>query len=171
MTQVRQTSGRKGFARAGTLVQSRVRKASEGRGFAETRLLTHWAEIVGKDIAATTRPVTVTFAKGGGGGTLTLLTTGALAPMIEMQKEMIREKVNACYGYAAIARVRITQTAASGFADGRVAFDHAPKKDDRAPSAETTRAAQDVAAGVASDDLRLALERLGTNVLNKTRNT
>ena len=44
--------------------------------------------------------------------------------MLEMQKEQLRAKVNAVYGYNAIARVRITQTAATGFAEGKVAFGH-----------------------------------------------
>ncbi len=156
----------RGFARAATLVQSRVRTASEGRGFAETRLLTHWAEIVGTDTAKTAQPVNVTYGKGGMGATLTLLTTGSMAPMLEMQKEQIREKVNACYGYRAISRVRITQTAPTGFADGRVAFTPAPAKPSAPDPAVRAKAAA-VSKDVASDDLRIALEALATNVLSK----
>ncbi len=166
MKQPRSSHKARGFSRAATLVQTRIRKASEGRGFAQTRLLTHWSEIVGEDIAGTAHPVNVSYAKGGMGATLTLLTTGAMAPMIEMQKEQIREKVNACYGYRAISRVRITQTAPTGFAEGRVAFQQAPKAartPDPAIRAEAAKVAQDIA----SDDLRLALEVLATNVLTK----
>ena len=35
------------------------------------------------------------YGKGGMGATLTLLTTGPMAPMVEMQKERLRERVNA----------------------------------------------------------------------------
>ena len=97
-----------------------------------------------------------------------MLTTGAMAPMIEMQKEQIREKVNACYGYRAIARVRITQTAPTGFAEGRVQFTPAPKVAAK-PDAAVVAAAQDLAKDVASDDLRLALAALATNVLHKQK--
>ncbi|MBT26349.1 MAG: RNA-binding protein, partial [Rhodobacteraceae bacterium] len=101
----------KGFARTSALLQSRIRKAGESRGFAVTRLLTHWPEVVGEDIAAIARPVDVKYGRSGGfGATLTLLTTGAQAPMLEMQKDQIRQKVNGVYGYNAIARIRITQT-------------------------------------------------------------
>lgn len=147
-------------------MQSRIRTASEGRGFAETRILTHWAEIVGDEVAGMAQPVNVSYSKGGMGATLTLLTTGAMAPLLDMQREQICEKVNGCYGYRAIARVRITQTAPTGFADGRVAFTHKsvqPKAPDPAIKAE----AAEVAQGVASEDLRTALERLATNVLSK----
>ena len=37
---------------------------------------------------------------------------------VEMLKHQIREKVNAAYGYNAIARIKITQTAETGFENG-----------------------------------------------------
>ena len=157
----------KGFERASSLVASRIRTAGESRGFAVARLLTHWAEVAGPDIARIARPVDVTYGRGGLGATLTLLTTGAEAPMLEMQKETLRERVNACYGYAAISRIRITQTAATGFAEGRAAFDPAPRQyPDQAPvTPEVARAA----AEVQDTALRDALERLGANVLSHSK--
>ena len=110
-------------------MQADIRKATEKRGFAETRLLTHWAEVAGPDIAAIARPVEVSFARDGIGATLVLLTTGPQAPMLEMQKDAIRARVNSCYGYNAISRVRITQTAPTGFAEGQAVFTAAPKSE------------------------------------------
>ena len=156
----------KGFKRAATLVQSRIRTASESRGFAVARLLTHWPDIVGSEIAAMARPVNVTYGRGFG-ATLTLLTTGAEAPMLDMQKETIRERVNACYGYAAIQKVRITQTAATGFAEGQVEFTPAPKQTAPAPIApDVSEKARSATTGVDDPSLREALERLGENVLS-----
>lgn len=160
----------KGFKRADALLTGQIRKASESRGFAQSRLLTHWAEIAGQDAAAIARPVEVSYGRGGMGATLTLLTTGAHAPILEMQKEQLRAKVNAVYGYNAIARIRITQTAAQGFAEGQVTFEHRS-----APTtvAETDpaiqRRAEEFAQPVADTGLRDALARLGQNVLNKTK--
>jgi hypothetical protein len=162
----RHTSTTRGFSRAATLMQTSIRKASEERGFAVTRLLTHWAEVVGEGTARIATPVNVSYSKGGMGATLTLLTTGAQAPMLEMQKEQIREKVNACYGYRAISRVRITQTAPTGFAEGRVAFAPAPKVQKSLDPAVTT-AAKALSEDIQSDDLRQALTALGANVLAK----
>lgn len=146
----------------------RIRTVGEKRGFATTRLLTHWAEIVGEQTARTARPVKVSYGREGFGATLTVLTTGANAPMLEMQKEQIREKVNACYGYAAIARIRLTQTAPTGFAEGQAQFAPAPKA-----KAEPDQATIDQVAGlsenVADDGLRAALEMLGRNVLTRSK--
>lgn len=158
----------KGFKRTSSLLGDRIRTASESRGFAQSRLLTHWAEIAGPSVAEIARPVEVSYTRGGMGATLTLLTTGAQATMLEMQKEQIRAKVNAVYGYNAIARVRITQTAPTGFAEGQVAF--AARKADMAPARldpkDVAQAVQTVAP-VADDGLRQALERLGTNILTR----
>ncbi|MEO0633376.1 MAG: DUF721 domain-containing protein [Pseudomonadota bacterium] len=156
-----------GFKRTANLLTGRIRDASAKRGFGESRLLTQWAEIAGPEIAAISRPVAVSYGRGGLGATLTLLTKGAHAPMLEMQKQQLRDRVNSVYGHQAIKHIRITQTAATGFAEGQVDFDMAQTvKDDSPP--EPTPVAKGLAAPVADDDLRLALERLGTHILNKT---
>lgn len=162
----------RGFSHAAGLLQGRIRQASETRGFAVSRLLTHWPEIVGDGVAAMARPVEVSYSRGGLGATLTLLTTGAQAPMLEMEKDRIRDKVNACYGYRAIARVRITQTAATGFAEGQVDFAGAARGATRTgPPADPALAekARSVAHGVENTELRLALEALAANVLARPK--
>ncbi|MVO16446.1 DUF721 domain-containing protein [Parasedimentitalea huanghaiensis] len=163
-------SSTRGFKRTASLLNEQIRKAGESRGFAVSRLLTHWADIAGEDIASIARPVNVGYGRGGFGATLTVLTTGAQAPMLEMQKERLREKVNAVYGYNAISKVRITQTAPTGFAGGQAQFQYAPKVQDKPkPDSQDVAEAAKVATGVDNDDLRQALERLGRNVLSKQK--
>ncbi|MEL7114467.1 MAG: DUF721 domain-containing protein [Pseudomonadota bacterium] len=161
---------KRGFERASGLLQTRIRQAGEARGFAVTRLLTHWAEIAGEELSRIARPVNVSYGKGGFGATLTLLTTGAQAPMVQMQTEKLKERVNACYGYSAIRHIRITQTAPTGFAEGQVAFQPAPKAD-ASVSAAAQAQAEKAAAPVGDSDLRRALETLGANVLSRNKTT
>ncbi len=161
----------RGFERTSGLLTDRIRKASEKRGFAETRILTHWAEIVGPEISAVARPVNISYSRGGFGATLSVLTTGAQAPMLQMQEPRLREKINAVYGYAAIARIRFTQTAPTGFADGQARFDSAPKPARRMPDTQACRQAETLAGGVADDTLRAALAALGAEVLSKSKKT
>jgi hypothetical protein len=157
---------KRGFERTSSLLQGQIRKSAETRGFAETRMLTHWVEIVGEETARIARPVDVKYGRGSFGATLTLLTTGAQAPMLEMQKEQIRTRVNQVYGHAAISAIRITQTARSGFSEGKVQFSHAPKQT-LTVDPEKKAAAKAVAAPVKNDDLRAALEALGENILTR----
>ncbi len=101
----------RGFEPAAGLVREPVRKAGESRGFTVARLLTHWPEVVGDEIAGQTLPVKVSYGKGGFGATLTLLTTGPSAPLVQMQLEQIRARVNACYGYNAPDPVAVRRAA------------------------------------------------------------
>ncbi|MBN2742022.1 MAG: DUF721 domain-containing protein [Rhodobacteraceae bacterium] len=158
----------RGFEPAGKLLRQRVRAAGESRGFAVSRLLTHWAEVVGGDIAAHTRPVKIGYSKGGFGATLTLLTSGAAAPMVQMQLPKIREKVNACYGYNAISRVSLTQTAPIGFAEGQAQFTPAPKAVPKALDPKVIEAAARTTEGCKDAGLKSALETLAQNVLSRS---
>ncbi len=154
-----------GFRQTGSLVTAQVRRASEARGFAETRLLTDWQAICGPELAGKVTPVRVTYAKGGFGATLVVLCEGARAPEISMQKDVIRQRVNACYGYNAIARVQITQTAPgmgpTGFAED------APHFEVKAPDPKIGRRAAEAVTPIADQGLKDALKRLGENVLSR----
>ncbi|TQS71784.1 DUF721 domain-containing protein [Rhodobacteraceae bacterium] len=157
----------RGFEPASGLLKERVRTVGESRGFAVSRLLTHWTEVVGEDIASQTRPVKIGYAKGGFGATLTLLSLGASGPMLQMQVPKIREKVNACYGYNAISRIVLTQTAPVGFAEGQAQFTPAVKTRP-VPSAEIREQAAQTAADCSDPGLKSALELLAQNVLMKS---
>ncbi len=162
-----QTSRRtRGFEPAGDLLRTQIRAASEKRGFAVARLLTHWAEVAGEATARITRPVKVGYGREGMGGTLTLLVSGAHAPQVQMGLEALRERVNAVYGYNAIARITLTQTAATGFAEGQAEFTPAPKpKPMPNPKVEAEVVAMSGAVG--DGDLRAALEIMGRNILTR----
>lgn len=137
---------------------------SKARGFAVTRLLTHWAEVVGEVHAGRTRPVKVGYGRGGLGATLTVLVSGAHAPMVQADLPKILDRVNAVYGYRAVARIHLTQTAPEGFSDGRAQFDPAPRMAEQRPNKELVSRAQIAADGVEDTGLRTALEALGANV-------
>ena len=156
----------RGFTHAGGLLSPKIKQTSSQRGFAETRLLTHWVEIVGPQLAKIAKPSKVRYERGGLGATLTVLTSGARAPELQMQLQVLREKVNACYGYNAITKIRITQTDAAnpGFAEPQTAFDiaDAPKR-----IADPEKISQLDLEKVSDDGLRAALESLSQTILSK----
>lgn len=167
-------SGRR-FTKAAQLSQSHIAKSSKARGFAQPRVLTEWPDMVGADIAKLARPVSVDYARGGIGATLVLLCTGASAPLIEMQKETLRQKINDLYGYGAIARIKITQTAHTGFAEGQAQFtyDAKPKKrsaDYTMPQEidpQVAQTAKALSTSAQTPELRAALERAAVTFLQK----
>ena len=158
----------RGFEAASGLLRERIRKAGETRGFALSRLLTQWAEIVGQEVAAAAQPVKIGYGKEGLGGSLTLLVSGARAPQVQMQLPRILEKVNAAYGYNAISRIHLTQTALTGFAEGQTPFTPNPPSDP-APNPSIHEAAEAISRDVSDKTLRAALEALGEKVLSRAR--
>ncbi|EKD59805.1 MAG: hypothetical protein ACD_54C01124G0001 [uncultured bacterium] len=158
----------RGFEATSGLLKDQIRKVGESRGFAVARLLTHWPEIAGEEMARITRPVKVGYGREGMGASLTLLTTGSMAPMVEMQKEKLRERVNAVYGYAAISRILLTQTAATGFAEGQAAFSTKPKAAP-VPDPQVQAEAARTAAPIHDEGLRMALEALAQNILTRRK--
>jgi hypothetical protein len=162
------TRRQRGFEAASGLLKEPIRTVGESRGFAVTKLLTQWAEIVGSDLAECTRPVKIGYGREGLGATLTILTSAAQAPVVQMELPRIRDRVNACYGYAAVSRISITQTAAFGFAEGQAVFTHKPKAE-AVVDPVVRKAAVDTAAGVQDTTLRAALETLAQNVLSRNK--
>ena len=96
-----------GFKKASVLLKKNIQKASESRGFAQSRVLTHWSEIVGEEISSVSIPTKVSYKTDGLGATLTILTTGSSGPILEMQKEFIRTKINSVYGYNAVQKLSL----------------------------------------------------------------
>lgn len=160
---------RRGFASAGKLLQPQIRKVGEARGFAVARLMTHWAEVVGPELARLCRPVKVGYGRGGLGATLTVLARGAAGPMLQARLPELRERVNACYGYNAVGRILVTQTSAHGFAEPQAGWAPAPAAA-APPPPEAVRAAEEATAEIADPGLRAALQALGARVMsNPTR--
>lgn len=155
----------RGFVRTGGILAKQIQKASEKRGFVETRLLTHWAEFVGEAVAKIAQPIKVSYAREGLGATLTILSTGANAPMLQMQLPTIIERVNACYGYSAISRIRITQTAPVGFGEDQKCFDHPEPA--KTLSSQAVKDVDTTVENVSNDNLKDALARLGKNIKQK----
>jgi hypothetical protein len=153
------------FKPASDLLRARIREVGEARGFSATRLLTHWEEIVGASVASVARPLEIRHprpkpGKPPEGATLTIQALGAAALRLEMERERIRERVNACYGFAAVAKIRIKQAGPEGFsAAAEAAKDPAPRENLLAPLAD----------GVSDERLRLALAALAANVLSRSR--
>lgn len=166
----------RGFEAAGGLVSAPVRAVGETRGFAVSRLLTHWAEVAGAELAAKTRPVKIGYGRGSNGGgmgaTLTLLVKAAEAPMVQMSLPHLKDRVNAVYGYAAVSHIHLTQTAATGFAEGQADFAPAPKVPPApVPNPALLAKAHAATAGVGDATLRAALEQLAQNILTRPRST
>lgn len=172
------------FEPAGGLVMAQIRAASEKRGFAVTRLLTHWADVAGPELARLCRPQRVSYAQRGFGATLIVEAPGAAAPLVSMRLDGLRERINAIYGYAAIARIQLVQGRLEGMAEAQSPFagpepgasprgGEAGLRSDNLATPSPARMARlrdmvdGLTEGVSDPGLREALDQLALNVLNR----
>jgi hypothetical protein len=79
-------------------------------GFVQSSIVSRWREIVGVRYAAVSSPESIRFPPGKKSrGVLTLVVEGAHAPMMQHVAPAIVERVNAFFGYQAVARVAFRQ--------------------------------------------------------------
>lgn len=135
------------------------------RGFATADLLAVWPEIVGAAYAGCTAPEKIAWPRSDGDetpGVLFLRVDGPRAIFVQHELPLIRQRVNAFFGYAAIGQIRIVQAP--------VAATRPSIPDDPTPLPAD---AEDALAGrltsVEDDQLRAALDRLGRGVLSSRR--
>lgn len=106
----------------GAFVPGLTRKSFEKYGFSTATLLTDWTVIAGRELAAFTLPERLKWprnvdaysdvdagARGRPGATLILRVDGPRAIEIQYQTAQIMERINAHFGYRAVADVRFIQ--------------------------------------------------------------
>ena len=150
-----------------------TRKAFEKYGFASAALLTEWADIVGSEIASFTAPERLKWprgveaygevedgAQGRPGATLVLRVDGSRAIELQHKAHQIIERINATFGYRAVAELRFIQAPLVNTAGPVGRWMPNPKemvrREPAAPTAEL--------ATIQDDALKAALAKLEGNV-------
>jgi len=157
---------RKGPRRIADLVARVIEPVTARRGFARAELIAVWPEIVGPIHAGCTAPEKIVWPRHTDGddppaGTLFIRAEGPRAVFVQHELPQIVERVNAFFGYRAVAQGRVVQ--------GPVSTAAPESRPAPAPDlAAERRVAADVE-GIEDEGLRAALHRLGLAVLTKRR--
>ena len=130
------------------------------QGFAARELVTRWADIAGRDIAAHSEPLKMQWPRPVEGqpqepATLVLRVEGPMALEIQHSSDVILQRVNRFFGWSAVGRLALRQAPLSR--RDRPAPPRAPDPKAVAKVAETLSAVED-------EDLRAALARLGASI-------
>ena len=79
-------------------------------GFVQSSVVSRWREIVGAQYARVSSPESIRFPHGKrADGTLTMIVSGAHAPMMQHVAPDIVERVNRFFGYEAVAKIVMRQ--------------------------------------------------------------
>ena len=91
------------------MIEPMVAPSANERGFAISRLISHWHDIVG-DTAAWCRPADIHFPRGSrNNGTLKLQIASGRGPQAQAMSAQIIDQVNAAFGYQAVGRITLVQ--------------------------------------------------------------
>jgi hypothetical protein len=153
-------SQRRGFMRALAAELPRVAAPVLGKhGFSEAQMVSHWSAVVGEDLARRLAPERLSFTRGERrDGTLRLRVDPGFALEAQHREPQILERINAFFGYRAVARLTLIQ--------GPLPRAAAPRYRPPRKLAETERATLDRSlAGITDAGLRDALQRLGEAVI------
>ncbi len=155
----------------GAYLPKLTRKAFEMFGFSTATLLTDWATIIGSEIAGYAVPERIkwprsagesdgaeTDTRGRSGATLVLRVDPARALDVEYKGQQILERINAYFGYRAVAELRLLQAPLTASKVVPV-----PRRE-MAPPCETPELA-----GIADERLRGALQRLKQGLVSRAR--
>lgn len=157
----------------GSFVPKLTRKVFEKHGFSAVTLVTDWARIVGIELACFTAPERLKWPRAIGssgdaepegrpGATLVLNVDPARALDAEYRSRQIVERINAYFGYRAVAELRIVQAPLGEFARARLPVAGPPAKSvSAAPAAPL--------AGIEDATLGLALARLKAGIESRAR--
>jgi hypothetical protein len=153
----------------GSFVPRLTRQAFEKYGFSTATLLTDWATIVGAELARFTAPERLKWPKGVAvygdveagdqgrpGATLVLRVDEGRALDIQYKGRQIIERINAYFGYRAVAELRLLQAPIPARTEIRL-----PSRPPAAPAPAEVQ-------GVADEALRGALARMAAGLAQRT---
>lgn len=154
------------FART---IQPFAKKMLGAKGLIEVDILSNWEAIAGEELAAYTLPQRIDFRKGEkNNGVLHIAVPGgAFALELQHREKFIISKVNAYFGYNAVAQIRIVQ-------NNYLSLDN--KDDDKSERVEKTLVTKeeenyirDLSCEVENPALKEALIKLGCCVVSNNK--
>ena len=154
---------RNGLRNVAPLVGNLIRPLVRKRGFFQTEIILHWAEIVGRDLEKFTMPVKYIQPRGenAGGGTLVIRVSGPVAIELQHRMPQIIDRVNTYFGYRAVERIKMMQ----GDISRPERTVHTPTS---VPEGNIARASEINIAKIEDPHLREVLTRLGRHIAGAT---
>lgn len=135
-------------------------------GFTEVDLLTNWYEIAG-EMAEYTLPKNISYQKNNrNDGILSVIVpSGAFALELQHREKFIIAKINAYFGYNAIAKIRILQNTEMPVQD----VEDVGNMQKILVTEEEENYIKELTDGICSQELQVQLERLGKKIINSNK--
>ncbi len=161
----------RGFERVADRLPGLTDQVLRKRGFVKAEIIRQWQDIAGPELGPLCQPVEIRFpGLAAREGILTLRASGAAAPLIDMEAPRLIDRINQFYGYNAIARLKITQSARKSAPSGPAKTGLASLFGDEKPANPTLSEAKKTELSnrlkdIEDPELREALAGLGEKIL------
>ncbi len=153
----------------GQHIEKLTKRAFGKRGFAGGTIISQWDKVVGKELAALSVPVRITYPKGKrSGGTLYLrIASGSIALELQHMETILIDRINTHFGYRSVERVQLQQAPLPDYGeDGSEIY-----KEELPPLTPQSQNDLDNSLSHIEDpELHAALERLGENIMRRKKN-
>jgi hypothetical protein len=147
-----------GLRRLNTIVPAVTRDTLSRRGFLQGEVVARWRDIVGPNLADHTVPERLAFPRGDRhGANLVIRVAPGLAPELQHSSPRVIERINAYFGYGAVASLKLIQAPVPPPVVSQ-------RRQRRSLNRTEVKAVRDEVAGTRDPDLRRALERLGCSL-------
>ena len=144
--------------RLSTMIEPMVAPSARERGFAISRIISHWHDTVGS-LSEWCRPADIHFPRGSrNNGTLKLQIASGRGPQAQAMTQQIIDAVNASFGYRAVDRISIVQSLAPTNQVTETLTRNAISSD------KNIWALDEKLKNIKSPELRAALRRLGSPI-------
>lgn len=147
-----------------------LRRLIGKKGMMAVDILAFWEQIAGEELSAFTFPEKISFKTGERrDGTLQVaVINGAFALELQHRERFVLEKVNSFFGYKAVTKLKIRQSAGLS-ATVRRQFNQ-PELKKTLVSSEEQNYIEQLSEGLSDNELHSSLVRLGKSVLSQNRN-
>lgn len=138
------------------------------KGFIEVDILTDWPKIVGEEMAEFVLPQSIDFKRGekNNGILKVAVPGGAFALELQHREKSVIQKINAYFGYAAVASLRIIQNASLEYG---MQNQHVESVQKNLVSADEEIYIKDLSAGIKNSTLQETLERVGRCIISNNK--
>ena len=153
-----------GFKPLKEIFEDKARKGAEQKGIIDHKIISHWDEVVGTDLARICYPERVSHVNWKNKGSMLVLKVPkGYVQIVQMQREQIIESVNNAFGFGAIKGILIEHTTFSDFKSEKAS------KVKKQPTAAQKKHVREMVKDMENQELQELLFELGLNVMTKNQ--
>ncbi len=155
-----------GMLKLGSLLPDVTKSSFKKRGFAESKIISEWEQIVGIEVAKHSIPFKLSFNRESRtGGVLHIRAFGSISTALQHLEPLIIDRIATYFGYQAVSKIKILHSSEQKTEAKQSAKTGTQKR--TSPTLDNVQNAKlkDLLSEINDDNLKAALEKFGRSFL------